>query len=110
MESLFEWNWLGFSWAILIGGQLAVLAVMFIREATASMNVRQAEQRPNIRIDIMAITIVNSSILLGLLTIFVWDFRTTILLVVATSVMLAFMFLLGGALARTQGKANMRPE
>lgn len=106
----FEWNWLGYLWAILIGGQLSALTGIFLG---VLVSIWKAEEDPldgKKVIDMMALSIVGSSILLGLVTIFFWGFRTALLLVIGTSLLLALVFGIAYALMRLFETRSASPE
>lgn len=74
----FEWNWLGYVWAFLIGGGLLVVALLFVGEIVSMAKTGSSAQGAPMMIGIMSMLTVSNSLLLGLLTIFVWDFKTAL--------------------------------
>ena len=102
----FEWNWLGYLWAILIGGQLSALAGIFLGVLVSIWKAEEDPQDGKKVIDMIALSVVGSSILLGLVTVFVWDIRTALLLVISTTLLLALMFGIAYALMRLFATRN----
>lgn len=110
MTWLFQWDWLGFLWVILLGGQLSALAGMFASELVSAWKNRDSQQEANRLIDMMAMAIVCTSILLGLLTTVVWDFRTALWLVIAVASLLAMIFGVAYSLMKQISKETYTPS
>jgi hypothetical protein len=94
MTWLFEWNWLGYLWAFLVGFPLLMVAGMFFGEVVSMMKTGDGEQGADMVIGIMTIGMISSSLLLGLITIFVWDFKTALWLAGGCISLLALIFAL----------------
>jgi len=78
MTWLFEWNWLGYLWAFFVGFPLMMVAGMFVGEVGSVKKTGHGQQGADIVISFMGMGLVSASFLLGLLTIFVWDFKTAL--------------------------------
>lgn len=92
MSWQFEWNWLGYVWAFLIGGALLVVALLLVGEIGSMVKTGYSTQGTPMMIGIMSMLVVSNSLLLGLLTIFVWDFKTALWLGGGAVVLLALLF------------------
>ncbi len=92
MAWLFEWNWLGYLWTILIGGQLLAVAGIFAGEIASVKETGEGQRNTDRLFGYVAISLLGSSVLLCLVTIFFWNLRTALWLLVATSLMMAVIF------------------
>lgn len=108
MTWLFQWNWLGYLWTILIGVQLTLLMGMMVRQAVSTRDDPDSHQDSDKRIDMMTLGIVCTSFLLGLLTSFLWNFRTALWLLIGTCSLLAIIFTLGYGLMKLLGNPDNR--
>lgn len=88
----FEWNWLGYVWAFLIGGALLLVALLLVGEIASMVKTGYSTQGTPMMIGIMSMLVVSNSLLLGLLTIFVWDFKTALWLGGGAVTLLALLF------------------
>jgi len=75
---LFEWNWLGYLWAFFVGFPLLFVLGMFVGEVVLMKKTGRGQQGADIVISFMGMGLVSSSFLLGVLTVFVWDFKTAL--------------------------------
>lgn len=106
MRWLFEWNLLGYTWAILIGGQLSMLAGMFAGELLLIWHPEEDHKGEWKVIDMLALSIICCSTLLSLMTIYFWNFRTALWLVVGACGMLVLIFGLGYGVMKLLGKSR----
>lgn len=73
----FEWNWLGYVWAFLVGFPLAYSFVLAFAEGRAAAKGNTSSGTGNAA-GIMVVIAIMGTPVLGLLTVFVWDWRTAL--------------------------------
>ncbi len=104
MTWLFEWNWLGYLWAILVGGPLAMATLFAYPEGKG---IEQGKQGAGHFSGLMMFLVIPGMFLLGLLTIFVWDWRTALWLTggaLAWDALIAGLLFLGSLLERWKSR------
>jgi hypothetical protein len=92
MTWLFEWNWLGYLWAFFVGFPLLMVALMFADEVASMRKTGYGVQGTTIVITIFSAGIAAGSLVLGGLTMLVWDFRTAIWLAGGALTLLVLIF------------------
>lgn len=96
MTWLFEWNWLGYLWAIFVGAPLAMATLYAYPEGKW---IEQGKQGAGMLTAMMMVGSAAAAILFGLLTIFVWDMNTALWLAGGALVWVGLvfaLFMLGG--------------
>lgn len=100
MTSQFEWNWLGYLWAFLVFGPLTYASLSAI---PSGINQAKGRRRPLTSIAGMLLIAAPSTLLLALLTAFVWNWKTTLNLsgiVVGWGILIILLINLGDALGK----------
>lgn len=94
----FEWNWLGYLWAMLVFGPLTYASLSAI---PSGIRKARGAYRPLTDMAVMFLIALPGSLLLGLLTAFVWDWETALKLsgiVVAWAILIIILSWLASSL------------
>lgn len=88
---LFEWNWLGYLWTFSAAGVVLLIGGTLSGEVASRRETGRGQTGADIVVGFAIVGFVAASCLLGVLTIFVWNFMTAILLVGGALCLLALM-------------------
>lgn len=100
----FEWNWLGYLWAFMVGFPLTIITFYAFPEGRW---IEQGKQGAGHFSGIMMILVLPGIFMLGLLTIFVWNWKTALGLAggaLAWDLLVAGLLFLGSMVERRKSR------